>query len=336
MLIVSFLASILVGAVPENALQAADKSAVIERFIASRRNESGAGGEQRDAILAAVRSAAKDPSRRQEAIATALRTLTPEFEQAHQRLAAEDAAGARRLLHPLTESSDPWLAAEARLSLARALMTEGRYEEALPVVDALIERSAGHTVRLGEAWFLKGKLQAGSLQRDQATASLRTFLRDFPDEPQRMQGEARATLADLEEAEADLLTDVHSRMTFSERRLLLADSGRDTQAAQNDVVALLDEMIEELEKKSASCKGCKGASSSSGGSGSGGTTPGLSSGTSEASQITERNAPRTPWVDLTERQKDPSVFNAAKSRVPVQYRGLIEQYYQSFGETGAR
>jgi hypothetical protein len=59
----------------------------------------------------------------------------------------------------------------------------------------------------------------------------------------------------------------------------------------------------------------------------------MSSGTSQPSQITERDAPRTPWVDLTERQNDPSVFNAAKSRVPVQYRGLVEQYYQSFGES---
>ncbi len=120
-------------------------------------------------------------------------------------------------------------------------------------------------------------------------------------------------------------------MNYSGRRLTLADSGQRTQEVQEDVVSLLTEMIEELEKKSSSCKGCQSASAKSGG-GMGGANPGLSAGSSQASTAVERNAPRTPWVDLSERQNDPSAFNAAKSRVPVQYRGLVEQYYQSFGE----
>ncbi len=306
---------------------------VIERFIASREADSSTGSELKARALVAVREAAKDAATRQEAVTSGLKILSPEFDAALKKLAAEEAAEARELLTPLTTSPDRWLAAEAQLFLARVMMVEGRYEEALPVLTALIKDHPTETVRLGEAWFLKGKLEAGALQRDEATASLKKFLREFPGEPGRMQGEARATLADLEEAESDLLTDIHTRMNYSGRRLTLADSSRHTQDVQDDVVALLDEMIEELEKKSSNCKGCKGSCSKPGGSGMGGAAPGMSSGNSQASQITERDAPRTPWVDLTERQNDPSVFNAAKSRVPVQYRGLVEQYYQSFGET---
>ena len=309
------------------------KEAVVERFIASRETDSSVDGELKSKAIATVREAAKDEKTRQEAITAGLKLLSPQFDAALKKLAAEEASEARQLLTPLAQSKDPWLAAEAELFLARAMMVEGRFEEALPVVDGLIKSHSAETVRLGEAWFLKGKLEAGALQRDEATASLKKFLREFPGEPGRMQGEARATLADLEEAESDLLSDIHTKMNFSERRLTLADSGRQTQKVQDDVVALLDEMIEELEKKSSNCKGCKGSCSKPGGGGQGGAAPGMSSGTSQASQITERNAPRTPWVDLTERQNDPSVFNAAKSRVPVQYRGLVEQYYQSFGES---
>lgn len=309
------------------------KQAVIEKFIASRQADSQTADELKTRAIAATREAAAKATTAQEAITAGLKILSPEFDAGLKKLAAEECANARLQLTPLTTSADPWLAAESQLFLARALMGESRYEEALPVLKQLIDTHADQTVRLGEAWFLRGKLEAGALKREEATASLKKFLREFPSEPGRMQGEARATLVDLEEAESDLLTDIHTKMNFSERRLTLTDSGRKTQEVQNDVVALLDEMIEELEKKSGNCKGCKGCCSKPGGSGMGGAAPGMSSGNSQASQITERDAPRTPWVDLTERQNDPSVFNAAKSRVPVQYRGLVEQYYQSFGES---
>lgn len=315
---------------PETVAPAAET--VLDRFVASVKKESSASADSVQQALDAAHEAAADRETRHEAITAALRILNPEFDGALKKLAEEDGDAAAELLEPLSKSSDPYLAAEATLFLARARMIEGRFEESLPVVKSLIEQRSGQTIRLGEAWFLKGKLEAGALDREAASTSLKKFLSDFPGEPHRMQGEARATLMDLEEAESDLLTDIHSKMKFSGRRLNLADSGKQTQEVQDDVVALLTEMIDELEKKSGNCKGCKGACSKPGGGGMGGAAPGMSSGNSEASRITERNAPRSSWVDLSERQKDPSVFNAAKSRVPVQYRGLIEQYYQSFGE----
>ena len=328
-----FVMCLLAAPAAPAAVAPPEKQLVIEQFLASRNADSAVADDIRDRAIEAVREAARDTATRHEAITTGLKILSPEFDAALKKLAAEEAADARLLLTPLMSSTDRFLAAEARLFAARAMMVEGRFEDALPVLSEMINSYPSDTVRLGEAWFLKGKLEAGTLQREQAITSLKKFLREFPGEPGRMQGEARVTLMDLEEAESDLLTDIHTKMNFSERRLTLADSGRQTQAVQEDVVAMLDEMIEELEKKASSCNGCKGSCSKPGGSGMGGAAPGMSSGNSQPSQITERDAPRTPWVDLTERQNDPSVFNAAKSRVPVQYRGLVEQYYQSFGES---
>jgi tetratricopeptide (TPR) repeat protein len=330
----TFLMCLLVAPAPASPDAVAPaKESVVERFIASREADSSVADDLKEKAISAAREASKSADTRQDAITTALKILSPEFDAALKKLAAEEAADAGKLLAPLTNSADPWLAAEAQLFQSRAMMVQGKFEEALPIVSAFIESKSATTVRLGEAWFLKGKLEAGALNREEAKVSLKKFLREFPGEPGRMQGEARATLVDLEEAESDLLTDIHTKMSFSERRLTLEDSGRKTQEVQDDVVALLDEMIEELEKKCGNCKGCKGSCSKPGGSGMGGAAPGMSSGNSQPSQITERDAPRTPWVDLTERQNDPSVFNAAKSRVPVQYRGLLEQYYQSFGDS---
>jgi tetratricopeptide (TPR) repeat protein len=327
----TFVMCLLMAPAPASVPPVAD--GVFERFVASRQTDSSVSDELREKAIRAAREAAGGAETRHEAITAALKVLSPELDAALKKLASEEAAAAAQLLTPLAKSPDAYLAAEAQLFLARSLMVQERYEDALPILTALIETHSGDTVRVGEAWFLKGKLEAGALKRDAAAASLKKFLNDFPGEPRRMQGEARATLIDLEEAESDLLTDIHTKMNYSGRRLSLEDSSQETQVVQDDVVALLTEMIDELEKKAGSCKGCKGSCSKPGGGGMGGAAPGMSSGNSQASQITERDAPRTPWVDLTERQNDPSVFNAAKTRVPVQYRGLVEQYYQSFGES---
>jgi hypothetical protein len=62
----------------------------------------------------------------------------------------------------------------------------------------------------------------------------------------------------------------------------------------------------------------------------------MSSGTSQEARITERDGPRTPWVDLSQRHEDPTAFNAAKSRFPLQYKDLVEQYYRSFQDNAGK
>lgn len=328
----TFLTCLLLAPAPASALPSPVQG-VAERFIASRESDSALPEDLRTKVISAARAALASKETQHEAITAGLKIQSADFDAALKKLAAEEASDAAALLTPLTVSKDAFLAAEAELFLARSLMMQNRFEDALPILSTMIAVHSADSLRIGEAWFLKGKLEAGLLKREAAKASLKKFLTDFPQEPGRMLGEARATLVDLEEAESDLLTDIHTKMKFSSRRLTLADSSKETQDVQDDVVASLTEMIDELEKKSGNCKGCKGACSKPGGSGMGGAAPGMSSGTSQPSQITERDAPRTPWVNLSERQNDPSVFNAAKTRVPVQYRGLVEQYYQSFGET---
>ncbi len=163
------------------------REAIIEQFLTTRPTEPLTEAA-RTAAIAAVREAASHPATRQDAITSGLKLLSPEFNTALQQMGADDSQSAVDALTPLTTSTDRFLAAEAQLFLARALMNAGRYEESLPVLDRLIKDHSSDTIRLGEAWFLKGKLEAGSLQREAAEKSLRKFLDDFPEEPGRMQG----------------------------------------------------------------------------------------------------------------------------------------------------
>lgn len=308
----------------------------VDRFLDHCRNEAGADDAARAAAVEAVETARRDPRTSDEAIAAGLQILSPDFAQARAAVANEQSSDAVERLKTLVDSPNPFLAAEARLLTARALIQQERHEDALPLLKDLAENRAAETVRTAEIWFLRGKSEAAALDRDAAIADLRRFLNTCPDAPARMRREAQATLIDLDEAAANLLSDIHDKMNFSGRRLGLDDPGQRTQEVQDEVVALLTEMIDELEKKCGSCKGCKCAGSKPGGSGMGGASPGMSSGNSQASKITERDGQRTPWVDLGQRYDDPTAFSASKTRIPLQYKSLVEQYYRSFQDNETR
>ena len=306
---------------------------VIDRFLARCRDNQTLTSEVRQQIVEAVERHRQDSALAGDAISAGLKLSSPDFAAALQSLADENSAQAIDQLRVLSKSPDTFQAAEASYLLARTLMAQDRFEEALPSLRSLDDQQSAQSVRLSEALFLRGKAEAGTLKNDAAKSAFERFLSDSPDAPRRMRKEAEAALIDLAEAESDLLTGIHSKMGYSRRRLSLDDSGKKTQEVQEDVVALLTEMIEDLEKKCGSCKGCKCSGGSKPGSGGGGGgSPGQSNVAAQPPQITERDGTRTPWVDLQKRHDDPTAFNGAKKRLPPQYKDLIEQYYKSFNE----
>jgi hypothetical protein len=314
-------------------VSAADQNATIDRFLAQCRDNPQLNDQMREEVARAVAEKRQDPAALDEAITAGLKVASPEFAAALQSLGAEQPERAIEQLTPLAASPDPFLAAEATLFLARALIVQERHEDALPKLKEVTGPRAADTVRGGEARFLQAQAEVATLDTEAARDDFLRFLNDTPNAPRRMRHEAQAALIDIDEAESNLLPVIHDRMEFSRRRLTLEDSGQRTQEVQEEVVALLTEMIEELEKKCGNCKGCKSACGSKpGGSGMGGASPGMSSGTSQEPLLTERDGPRTPWVDLARRQEDPSAFNAARTRYPLQYKELVEQYYRSFQE----
>jgi tetratricopeptide (TPR) repeat protein len=315
---------------------AADRSDVIDRFLARCRENPQLNDAVREQVAQTVEKMRRDPSTAGEAITAGLKLISTEFAAGLQSLGDEQAAQAIERLTPLATSNDPFLAAESAVFIAHALIQQEQHEAALPRLADVIQNRANDTVRTGEAWFLRAKCRAATLDRNAAVADFLRFLNEFPDAAPRMRREAQASLIDIEEANFSLLNDIHDKMDFSRRRLGLEDSGDRTQEVQEEVVALLTEMIEELEKKCGSCKGCKCSGSKPGGGGMGGASPGMSSGTSQEARITERDGPRTPWVDLSQRHEDPTAFNAAKSRFPLQYKDLVEQYYRSFQDNAGK
>lgn len=329
-LIVCCLAAMPVAATAEDALP----RAVIERMIQHIQDDATLAASARSTALQQLTAAAADDAQIPAAMAAALTAIVPDYAAGLEALSNEDFPAARAKFQPLLESPNPFLSADARFLIARTYIAEERQEEALAQLVDLLDQHGDDTVRQSEAWFLRGQAAAAVLNRSQARRALKRFLRNYPTAPERDRQRAETLLADLEEAEFDLLTDIHAKMDYSRRQLRLTETGQHTQEVQEDVVALLTELIDELEKKCGNCKGCKSCNGSKpGGSGQGGAAPGNSSGTSQSARITERTGPRSAWVDLSQRVDDPKTFNAAKETLPLQYRALIEQYYRSFQQT---
>jgi tetratricopeptide (TPR) repeat protein len=326
----SLLASLAIIASPALAEDAPPR-AVVERLIQHLRDDADLTDDTRAKAIQKLTAARNDDGQIPTAMAAALALISPEYAAGLQALADEDFPKARVQFQTLLEAANPFLSADARFLAARAEIAEERHEAALGHLVDLLDKHGDDTVRQSEAWFLRGQAAAQVLNRSQARRALKRFLRNYPSAPERDRGRAETLLADLEEAEFDLLTDIHAKMNYSRRQLHLTETGRQTQEVQEEVVALLTELIEELEKKCGNCQGCNSCNGGKpGGSGQGGAAPGNSSGGSQSTRITERTGPRSAWVDLSQRVDDPKAFNAAKETLPLQYRALIEQYYRSF------
>ncbi|HUQ72057.1 MAG TPA: tetratricopeptide repeat protein, partial [Planctomycetaceae bacterium] len=287
----SVLCGLVLVACPAFAEDAAPRT-VLERLIPVVRDDAALADDLRDAALGKLKATLNDDTQVATALSAALALISTDYAAGLRALADEDFPAARAKFQSLVESPNPFLSADARFLVARAYIAEERHEDALAQLVDLLDKHGDDTVRQAEAWFLRGQAAAAVLNRSQARRALKRFLRNYPAAPERERNRAEALLADLDEAEFDLLTDIHAKMDYSRRQLHLTETGRQTQEVQDDVVALLTELIDELEKKCGNCKGCKSCNGSKpGGSGQGGAAPGNSSGTSQAARITERTGP---------------------------------------------
>jgi len=223
--------------------------AVLDGFVKFLAGDSQIDAAVRDKVLAVVKKHRQSKQTRDFALTDGLRELSTDFKKALALLGDEDFDAAIALLKPFAESKNPYLAAESRYYLARALMLQEKYEPALPHLEKLDGDLAAKTMRTGEALFLKGMAQLHLLKRKQAAADLARFLKEHPEAPQRLRVAAWRQLEVMRSIQRGSLPDIHQHMEFSRRKLALKDSGEKTQDVQKRIVAMLDKMIKQAEKK---------------------------------------------------------------------------------------
>lgn len=283
--------------------------------------------------------------RSESAISDALMSLYPDYAAAIE--GAEDAGADRaiELLQPLTQADDAFLAADASFFLARTLMNEEQFENALPLLNQLVDRLATFSVYEAESHYFLGVAQAGLLQRKEAIDSLMAFLQLYPDAAERLRVSAWRQVQELQSIEAGQLPDVRQHMEFSRRRLQQQDLGQETQEKQDRIVQMLAQLIEEEEKKECNSS-CKNSSQQKqqqqekpqapqqsqdpkqGESDTGGSSNNPNGRVVEKSYD---DSPASPWSRLRDRSRDPA-NNAVKEKLPSRYRDIVERYFEKANE----
>lgn len=295
-------------------------------------------------VAEAQRTAAKAAvdGKSAEAITEALVLLYPDYAAGIQSSDAVNIKRGLQLLEPLAKSSDSYLAADSSFYLARMLMNDERFEQAIPHLTRLVGELEAHSIHVGESVYFLGVAQAGTLDRESAVATFTRFLEENPDAAERLRVSAWRYIQELKAIQAGQLTDVQSHMDFSRRRMDLRDTGEQTQEKQDLIVSMLGKLIKEEEKKECNSS-CKNGSKKQpkqkenaqapkesqepkpGKSQAGGSS---SNPNGEAIQKVHDDSPASPWSRLRDRSRDPA-NNAIKEKLPARYRDIVEKYYEA-------
>lgn len=159
------------------------------------------------------------------------------------------------------EGADPFYAANLKLYVARSLAQKRLYDESLELLSGIDP----HVVVDPPAYFFyKAVCQQQLLQRDEALASLTQLLERTEKVPAAYSSVAELMKHELDAFEKKSLDEVSRLMQDSERRLDLGRANQKVQKVQDDIIALLDDIIKDLEQQASGGGG--GGSSSSGGS----------------------------------------------------------------------
>lgn len=237
-----------------NTAQDERESAVVERFLADLDSQGDFTADQKSEVQTIVeRLRAESP---QDAITESLVKLYPDYAAAVAASDDDDAAAAIERLTTFTQSNNKFLAADASFYLARTLMNNEQFEEAMPLLTGLNGELGKFTVHQGSSQFFIGVAQAGLLENDAAIQSFMQFLNFNPNAPERLRVSAWRQVQSLQAIKDGQLDDVYQRMDYSRRRLELEATDEATQDQQDKIVDMLTKLIKEEEKKecSSNCK----------------------------------------------------------------------------------
>jgi len=283
----------------------------------------------------------------EDAITEGLMLLYPEYAKAVEASDNAETGSSIELLQKLANSEDHFLAADATFYLARTLMNEERFEQALPMLQAVKSDMDDFTIHGPSAQYFIGVAQAGMLDNKNAINSFMEFLEFNPMAAERLRVSAWRQIQQLQAIKEGQLRDVHQRMDFSRRRLQISDTGETTQEEQEKIVLMLNKLIKEQEKKE--CSSCNSNSSKKqqqkdqqqaqkkpkpkpSKSQKGGKSANANGKVVEKSYD---DSPASPWSRLRDRSRDPA-NNAIKDKLPARYRDIVERYYEAANGTSKK
>lgn len=311
---------------------------VYDNFAKQTREDANIDEATKSKVETKLKESIDDP---QYAITEALVAMFPDYAGAIESSDANQVDEAIKTLEPMTQSKNRFLAADSSFVLARMLMNNERFEQAMPLLEQLNGDLGEFSAHRGTSQYYLGVAQSGLLDNKAAIETFIRFLQANPDAPERLVVSAWQQVQELQSIKDGQLDDVHQRMDYSRRRLALQETDEETQEQQDKIVAMLGKLIKEAEKSE--CSNCKGDGkgepkpSPGGGQESAQSKPGQSKSSKGGSSSNANgeavvknydDSPASPWSRLRDRSRDPA-NNAVKEKLPARYREIVERYIKA-------
>lgn len=227
---------------------------------------------------------------------------------------------APRIKPLLDRDKDPFYQVNMTLFYGRYLAQRRMYDEALDVLKPL---DAHQVIDPASCLFFTAVCQHQLLKKKDGLATIQHLLQDTEGVPVAYSTVASLMQYELKALRDKSLDDITRRMSDVERRLDLGRSGQKVQKREQEIIALLDELIERMEQ------------SGGGGGGGGGASGNQPSGPANDSSVGGQKGPgnvdrknvgkRGLWGALPPKAEARVKQDAAR-KFPPHYREAIERY----------
>lgn len=224
---------------------------------------------------------------------------------------------------------DAWppgfLVHHAKFVYGKWLAEKGFYDEALK---ELSEPTPDQVVDPAALLFFEAACQHYLLQKEECVATLKQLLARSEGLPARYLALSQMMLKDIEPLETDSLDEVARLMRDIERRLDLGRAGKKVRQTEEDVVAKLDKMIEDLEKQRQQQQQQQQQSQQGSGQGSQpqqDSKPGAESGPGNVDPKEIKN--KGEWGNLPPKERQ-EALQQISNEYPSHYRRAIEEYFR--------
>ncbi len=215
-----------------------------------------------------------------------------------------------------------------RVYLARWLVQHELYDEALEVCGDL---RPDEVLVPATLLFYQSVAHHKLLQKDKCLAVLARLLANQSSLPRRYRDVAQLMAADLAPLQPDTLDEVARMMDDIRRRLDLGRAGKIVRQKEDEVIAKLDKMIEELERQlqQQQQQGAGGGTLQP-------TQPAQDSvplGGSGPGNVAQRDIGHgAGWGNLPPREREEALQEVTKN-LPSHYRTVIEEYFRKLART---
>ena len=227
------------------------------------------------------------------------------------------------------ESLSPFPRHNLRLYYARWLCQHAYYDESMELLDGL---TPDNVVDPASLLFYQSVSYHRLLKKDECLDTVERLLENEASLPQRYLTVARLIEADIKPLKTDSLDEISRLMDDIRRRLNFGRAGTRVRDEEEDVIAKLDKMIEELEKqrKQQQSSGNSGGSlqptrpaeesAPLGGSGPGDVDP-------------KRLDNKKSWGNLPPKERQEALQQISKD-LPAHFRDVIEEYFRKLATDG--